>query len=203
MGGFNSGLGNFSDEHIQENDMQAAMQQKAMSQFAGNATQAAGAGTPGPQGQSPFGTPVPGEKPQEPRPVGSLTDELIKRPAKDIARGLLSLFDLNALLGIKPGEDDPAQQAKRKQMLNRFNKLTQEQQDIAKQRYQLEMKKKQQEEQEKQAKKQREEQQKANSVELPSSPKKGPVGPGGSKKQKAVQKLEQDRKTLSGPQSAN
>ncbi|HYD34659.1 MAG TPA: hypothetical protein VD999_01185 [Vitreimonas sp.] len=201
MGGFNQSLGNFSDEHLGENDAQAAMQQKAMSQMAASATQAGGAGAPGGQA-GPLGPMTPDSKQAAPRPVGTIVEEVVQRPAKDILKGLLSIFDLNAMLGIKPAEDDPALQAKKKQMLNRFNKLTEEEQQVAREKYQLAMKKKQQEEQEKQMRKQQEEQQKANSVELPSSTKKGPVGPG-AKKPKAVQKLEQDRKTLSGPQSAN
>lgn len=204
MGGFNPsmGMGGF-DEHLDENAMQAAAKQKTLSQqsstsvgtsAAPSATNTAGSANPLPQTQVP---------PPPPREVGTLTEELLKRPAQDIYRGLAQFFDLNTLLGIDPKADDPQTQARKKQIHQRWNKLTEEQQAVARQKYQEEMQKKQREEQEKQQRKQAEEQQKNQQFQVPSGPQKGPVGPGGSGKQRAVQKLQQDRKTLNGPGSSN
>lgn len=198
-GGFNSGFGNFQDsfEHLDQNATQAAVQQKQLTQQATNSAQ------PTTGGQA-LGTPqqnIPHE-PSKPREVGTLSEELIKRPAKDVVAGLASLFDINSLLEISLEKDSPEVQAKKQQTLQRWNKLNQEQQAVAQELYRQEMKKKQQEEEEKQAQAQREQQAKQQSIAVPSSPQKGPVGPGGSHKAKAVQKLEQDRKTLSGPKSS-
>jgi hypothetical protein len=201
MGGFNSSLGNFDDEHLEANAMQNALGQKALSQQSAQLTpqqmQQAAAQQQASQAQQ-----TPETSQEKPREVGTFTEELIKRPVKDIIRGLKSIFDLNDLLGVKSSADDPQSLAKKKQMLQRFNKLNQEQQAIARQKYQAELKKKQQAEQEAEMKRRQEAQQKQQSISVPSGPQKGPVGPG-SQKPKAVQKLEQDRKTLGGPQSAN
>ena len=59
------------------------------------------------------------------------------------------------------------------------------------------------EEKDRMQRKQMEEQRKAQDVVVPSSPKKGPEGPSGNKKQRAVTKLQNDRKTLGGPSIAN
>lgn len=205
MGGFNSGFGNFSDEHLEENAFQQAMGQKALGQQATAASQSTTGGSALQPGQLPGQLPgqQPGAQPPQPREVSTIPDELVKRPAKDIVQGLKSIFDINTLLGIDPTKDDPQTQARKKQQLQRWQSLNQEQQQYAQQLFQEKMKKKQQAEQEEQMKKQQEQQRQAQSFEMPSSPKKGPVGPGGSGKKAAVTKLEQDRKTLGGPASAN
>lgn len=136
------------------------------------------------------------------RPVGTFAEELIKYPAQDIWAGIKSLFDIKSILGINPQTDTPEQQAKKKQIHQRYNRLTQEQQQVAQAKYQERMRQKQQQEQEDQMKKQREAQEKSSSIQAPSSPKKGAVGPGGSKKQKATTQLQNDRKTLSKVQGA-
>ncbi len=197
-GGFNPGFGQMN-EHLDESAVQAASQQKALQQTAGSVS----ANPPsGPGAAAPGGLPAgPSSEPVKPRAMGSIPEELVVRPAKDIVKGLASLFDLNAWLGIPKQVDDPQTQARKQQMLQRFNRLTDEQQAEAKRRYDLNLKKKQQAEQEKQAREQQQRQQEAQSLEMPSSPQKGPVGPGSSKKQKAANKLQQDRKTLSGPSS--
>ncbi len=201
-GGFNQGFGNFNDsfEHIDDQAMQSAVQQKALGQSGTSSTQSATGGSA--LGSKP---PLSGPAAQTtaPRPMGSLTDELILRPAQDIGKGLLSLFDLNSLLGVNAEKDDPQTQAKKKQMLQRWNQLNEEDQAQVKKRYQEEMQKKQQAEQAEQAKKQQAEQAKAQQVVVPSSPKNGPIGPSGSGRNRAVNKLEQDRKTLGGPKGSN
>ncbi len=214
-GGFNTGLGNFSDEHLEENDFQQAAGQKSLAQqttsaaqgaTGGSALQSMLAGQGGANG-GPTGIPgapgAPGARPAPPREISTIPDELIKRPAHDVVKGLQSIFDINALLGINPETDDAETKARKQQQLQRWQKLNQEQQQFAQQEFQKKMKKKQQEEQEEQAKKKQEEQRKAQSIQMPSSPKKGAVGPGGAGKKADVAKLEQDRKTLGGPASAN
>ena len=57
---------------------------------------------------------------------------------------------------------------------------------------------------EEQAKKQQTQQaQRQESISPPASPQKGPIGPGGSRGQRAVSKLEQERKNLSAPPGSN
>lgn len=203
-GGFNQGLGQFSDEHLDERAFQNAVQQKSLGQQGTSSAQSSTGGSAlGAHGQAGAGhsNPKTGMPPAPPREVGTFTEELIKRPAQDIIKGLKSLFDINSILGVDPVVDDPETQAHKKQMLNRWQGLNQEQQQVAQQLYKQKMEEKQRAEQEEQAKKQQQEKRKAQSVQMPSSPSKGPVGPG-SKKPKAVQQLEQDRKSLGGPQSA-
>lgn len=198
MGGFNQGLGNFN-EHLDENAMMTAVQQKALGQ---QTTSAAQSSTGGSALQMQQAAQAAGAAAPQPREVSTVTEELLQRPAQDVYAGLKSFLDFNAILGINPEKDDPQTQMRKKQILNNWQKLTQEQQQVAKMQYQENLKKKQQEEQEKQVRQQQLQQQKAQQVVMPSSPKKGPVGPSGSGKQRAVTKLEQDRKTLSGPASA-
>jgi hypothetical protein len=201
-GGFNSGFGNFSDEHLDENAVQQAMTQKMMGQ-----QQAAGAGSPQgvPAGSAnPLAGTPPGSPPPPPREVGSLYEELIKRPIVDIGKSLLSILDFSDALGISPPQDKtPEEQARMQAMHQRYQKLNEEQRQFAQRKYQEDLQKKKQAEQEKQQREAQRRQQEAASVAMPSSPKKGPVGPAGSSKQRAVTKLEQDRKTLGGPASAN
>jgi hypothetical protein len=148
-------------------------------------------------------TPGPSSIPK-PRDVSSLTDELVKRPAGDIVESLQAFFSLNTWLGIAPPNPDSQEDVMRKQKIHqRYQQLTQEQQQIAQQKYQEQLQRKKMEEEEKERRKQAEEQQKAQEIVMPSSPQKGPVGPSGSGKQRAVQKLTQDRKTLSSPSGSN
>lgn len=192
-GGFNPGMGDSFGEHMDENAMQQAMQQKALTQQQGSA----GAAAPGVAQQK-----AQQQQQKPPRSVGTLGEELIKRPISGVIEQLKGFFDVNNWLGIEPAKDDAEKQAKQQQMMQRYNKLNSEQQAVAKQKYQEEIQRKKAEEEQKQRQKQAEEQRKSQSIDMPSSPQKGAAGPGG-KKQKAVQKLQNDRKTLSGPSSAN
>jgi hypothetical protein len=200
-GGFNQNMGAFN-EHLDDDAMQNAMQQKGLTQQNASAADPTGMGGGGALPGA-AGTQNRPAQPPKPREIGSITEELVNRPAQDIFKGLKSIFDLNSLLGLPQAEDDPQTKARKQQMLQRYNKLSDEQQAVARQKYQESMQKKQAEEQEKQAKKQQEEQQKSQTINVPSGTKKGPEGPGGSKKQKAVNKLQQDRKTLGGPKGSN
>lgn len=205
MGGFNQSFGNFSDEHLEQNAMQTALQQKQLSQQATSAAQSTTGGSALQMQQlaQQAGSAQAARAPVTPREVSSIKDELLKRPAQDIATQLKAFVDINALLGINPEKDDPQTQAKKKAVLNRWQKLDAEQKEIAQKFFQEKMQKKKQEQQEEEAKKQQKAQAEQQQLVMPSSPKKGPVGPGGSGKKAAVSKLEQDRKTLGGPKSAN
>lgn len=144
---------------------------------------------------------MPGAK--APRAVGSLTDELINRPIQDVKEGLQSIFDLNDLLGVNPTTDTPEEQAKKRIIHQNFQRLTQEQQQVAQQQYQEEMERKQREEQEEEEKRRRKQQEESQTIQAPSGKKQGPDAGGGSRKQKAMTKLQNDRKQLGGPGSSN
>jgi predicted RND superfamily exporter protein len=202
MGGFNAGLGGMN-EHLDEAALKAASQQKQLSQQQSSTQNASGKSGTNPlaqhtdalsqksEGQGTF-------QPQKPRGVGTLTQELVKRPAQDIVKGLKSIFDIKALLGINTA-DTPEEQAKKQQLHQRFQKLTDEQQQVAQKNYQEEMQKKKLEMEEEEKKKQAEAEQNAQALAPPSAPKKGPVGPasGQSKKQKSQTQLQQSRQGLS------
>lgn len=197
-GGFNAGPGGGFSEHLDENAMQAAMSQKQLSQQQADPSQAQAAAQAAQQ-QGLKGLTPEASQQQKPREVGTITEELVSRPAKDIVKGVTSLFDLNAALGVDPKTDSPEDIAKKRQMHQRYMKLNQEQQEEAQKRYQFLMNKKKQEEEEKQQKQQQEEQAKQAAIAPPSSPKKGPKGPaGGSKKQKASNQLQQQRQQMGG-----
>jgi phosphoenolpyruvate-protein kinase (PTS system EI component) len=116
---------------------------------------------------------------------------------EDIEKGLSSFFDLNALFNIDV-KDTPEEQAKKKSLHQRFQKLTEEQKTVAQKKYQEEMQKKKTEQEEEQQKKEEEEAREKATIAPPSSPKKGPVGPfwGQSKKQKTQTMLQQSRQGL-------
>ncbi len=194
-GGFNQGFGDFSDEHLEQNALSQAVNQQKLAQQGSNSGT-----TTGNQHQ------LPGQAkpPSPPREIGSLWDELVKEPAKDIFKGLMSLFDFSQALGIDPPQTKtPQEQANMQAMHKRYQQLDQEQQAFAQKRYQEKLQKEKLEREEKARKDEAKKRQEAQSIAVPSSPKKGPVGPAGSGKKRAVAKLEQDRKTLSGPASAN
>ncbi len=185
-GGFNMGGG--FNEHLDESAMAQASQQKQLTQAqADPATAQAAAQKAQSQAQA-----------QKPPPeVGSLTDELIKRPAKGVWEEIKKFFSLNTWLGIEPPQiKTPEEQAKARQIHQRYQQLDREQQEVAQKRYQELMQKKKAEEEEKMRKKQMEEQKKAQELPMPSSPQKGPAGPGASKKQKAQARLQQQMKTM-------
>ncbi len=196
-GGFNQGMGQFG-EHLDESAAQQASSQKALGQQGSQVSQQqiAAAQAQAAQQQAPGAAPV------EPREIGTIKDE-VKRAGQDVWAEIKNFFSLNAWLGLKPNKLTPEDQAKAKTIHQRYKQLDQQEQQEARRRYEKEMKRRQAIEEEKQYKAQQEAQAKHSDVSVPSGPKKGPVGPGGNKKQKAVQKLQTDRKQLSGPSSAN
>ncbi len=195
-GGMRPSFGGLGEGHMEEQAMQSAMQQKALGQKAGDSSQSSTGGSAlKPGGQQ--------KKPQQrkPRKVGTLSEELVKRPLKDIGEEIKTFFSIKTWLGIEDPKDTPEEQMRKKKMHQRWQKLTQEEQRVAQEKYQKEMKKKQEEEREKQIKKQKEEQKKAASIAPPSTPKSGPganMAGKQSNKSRAMSKLEMDRQTPGG-----
>ena len=113
----------------------------------------------------------------------------------DLWTEIKQFFSLNTWLGIDPDKMNPEEQAKAKQFHARYQQLNQEQQAVAQQMYQEKIQKKKIQEEE-EAQKKEIEVQSAQSIAMPSSPQKGAQGPGGSSKQRLMQKMEQDRKTI-------
>lgn len=206
-GGFRQSFGNFSDEHESANAQSAAAAQKQTAQQSsvlgqqGIAKQQVAADG---AGQSPFASGGAGEKsaggaPPAPNPrgVSNLGEELITRPAKDIFNTFKSFFDLNAIMGINPG-DTPEQKAKKQKVAQNWQKLTQEEQAYIQQEFQRTQQKKQQELQEEQQRKEEEARAKEqDAIAPPSSPKKGPIGPSGNKKQQTNQLMQNKRTQMS------
>ncbi len=190
-GGMRSGMGSFDSERMEQQAVAEATQQKAVGQ------QSATTGTkPNPQNQQTQ------SQPATPREVSTIKDELIKRPAQDIAKEVKSFFDINKLLGIN-NEDTPEEKAKKTKLHQRYQRLTQEEQQVAKKKYQEALQKKQQEEKIKQQQEQQKQQAQANT--LPSvgkTSKRGTALMGGSKKKKAAARLEDSRKTIGKVASA-
>ena len=191
-GGFNPGGDQFG-EALDESALQQAVSQKQLGQ-----AQAVGAGNPQgiPTGTNPLS---PSSPPPAPREVGTITEELVTRPAMDIAKGLRSLFDFSAALGITPPETKtPEEKARHQATHSRYQKLNQVQQAYAREKYQRELKKKQAKREREEQRKQQQAQQASQEIAMPSSPKNGPMGPAGSSKQRAMTKLQTDRTTLGG-----
>lgn len=197
-GGFRTGFGHFNEEHMEQQSMSAASQQHQLTQQASNSAQNTTGGSAIQKGGVSQETP---HQKQAPREVGTIKEEG-KRVVKDVIDELKGFFSLTDLLGIK-AEDTPEEKQQKQSILARFNKLTDEQKQVAQKKYQEKMRKQKAEEEERQVKKKREEQAKQASIAPPSSPKKGAAGPGGSKKQKASSQLQQNRQTIGTVQGAN
>ncbi len=200
-GGFRQSFGNFSDEHENANAVSSAVAQKQTAQQSSvlgqqglAKQQAAAAGA----GQTPLASPeTASQQATTPRNVSNIGEELVLRPAKDILNTFKSFFDLNALLGINPG-DTPEKKAKKQKVATNWQKLTSEEQAYIQQKFQADQQKKQQELQEEQHKKEEEERQaQEQSIAPPSSPKKGPMAPQGSKKAQTNQLMQNKRTQMS------
>jgi hypothetical protein len=194
-GGFRQGFGHFNEEHLEQDASGAAAQQKQLAQQTTQTSQQNTGGSAQQQGNS-NQSPAQQLKSEPPREISGITDELVKRPARDIVKGLESLFDIHELLDINSG-DTPEEQSRKKQLNQRFQQLTNEQQEVAKKRYQQEIEKKKLAEEEQEEKKMAKQEKKQAGITPPASPKKGPVGMAGmSKKQKASTQLEQQRQSI-------
>jgi len=194
-GGFNTGLGQFSDEHLEESAGQMASQQKQLAQ-----QQTQVGGTPDPSQKGTGQLPI---QDRQPREVGGILEETVTRPAQDVFQEIKQFFDIGTYLQIDPQTDTPEEQAKKKQLHARYEQLDEEQKQVAQRMFQEDQRRKKQEEEEVLQKKKMDEQQKQSFV-MPSSPKKGPVGPasGKSNKQNMTEKLARDRQQMSQAQGA-
>jgi hypothetical protein len=130
-----------------------------------------------------------------PREVSSFSEELIKRPLHDLGKELKLFVDLNELLGIAQG-DTPEEQVKKKQLHQRYQQLTQAEQQVAKQKYQEKLQRRQEEEKAKEQK--RQEEQAKPSLPPPTGKKnlQGMFGMVGSQKKQAAQRLAFDRQRI-------
>ncbi|MDH5532892.1 MAG: hypothetical protein OEX81_00495 [Candidatus Pacebacteria bacterium] len=173
---------------------------EVMSQLQGGSSAGAQA-TPAPQQLQSMQQQMGGaQTDQAPRAIGSIGEELVKRPLADIAKGIKSIFSLDNLLGVESNKPDPQAQAKKKQLHQRFNQLSQEEQGVARERYQQEMERKQRMAEEDERSRQMKAQSK-QSIVMPSSPQKGNGGQ--SKKQNAMQQLQDDRTKIGKVQGAS
>jgi len=192
-GGFNQGFGEVN-EHMDEQAQQQAAAQKSLSQQ--GTSQAT---SPGAQAQQAAGQHS--QASQTPREVTPRKE--LPWFMQDLAEGLASFFDVNAVFQIDPAKDSPEEQAQKQQMHQRYQQLSQEEKNYVQQKYKMDLQKKQQQEQEEQQKKQQQ-QQESQQLSVPSSPQKGPVGPGSQNKKKgAIDKMQQERKTLGSPAGMN
>lgn len=131
------------------------------------------------------------------RAVAGLGQELLKRPATDLKDTLQSMFNIDNLLNIQ--SKTPEEQEKQKQIAARWQKLTQEEQAVAKQIYEENLAKKRQEEEAQEKQKQEMEAQKAQELPIPRGRQTGFRGFGGmGNKQKAQTMMQRQRSTLGG-----
>lgn len=189
-GGFNAAPGGLS-EHMDEAALQQAMGTKAQAQQSGNIS---------PQQMAQAATQK--SQQQQPREMGTIGEEM-KRMGGDVVKGLKELFSFATWFGLDPQTMTPEEQQKLKTIHQNYQKLDQEQQAYARQKYQEEQQRKKAQEEEAAMRRQQEEASKSE-MAMPSSPQKGAQGPGGgSKKQKTTQMLQDKRKKLSGPGDIN
>lgn len=136
-----------------------------------------------------------------PRPVGTISEE-IQGLGKDLSKGALDLLSIAKWLGIEPTQMSPEEKAKLVEVHKNFTRLTEEQQMVARQNMQADMQRKRKLEEEAQQKRQRDAAATQEYV-MPQGKQSGAQNPGGNKKQRAVQTLQDKRKQMSGPSSAN
>lgn len=199
MGGFNQGFGD-SNEHLDAQAMQTAVKQQALTQQLGSN---------GPTAKTPLGQSgrPPTTSPTEPNTpaVGTLQEELVTRPIQSVAKELVAFFDINRLLDIDPVQDPPEIQARKKAIHQRWGQLTEAQQHVAEQQYQAELAKKKHDQEQIEQEKIEKERASQSTLVIPSSVRKGPIGPaaGQSHKTSTIQAMQHERQTLGGPQGAH
>ncbi len=185
----NVGLsGGIDSERLEQQAIQAAAQNKSAQQQG-----AAAPAKPSAQSQT-----QQARQPQPSREVGSIKEELVERPAKDVVKGLKSIFDINRLLEIDLEKDNPEEITRKKKLHQRWQQLTKAEQQVAQQKYQQELKKKQEEEKRQQLEKERQEKAKQKTIAPPTSVSKKPglFIAGKSTKKKAQNRLQQQMKTM-------
>ena len=155
-------------------------------------------GQPGLGGQS-GQKPQSHQPPQPPRPIGNPLEE-----AKNVAGGVGSeLLDflppiIRNLISSEP-EDTPEQAAKKRQMLQNYQKLNAEDQQFVQKKLQHEQMEKRQREEEEHQRRQQEAASQLNDLPVPEGKKTGEAAQGGGKSSKSqtISKLQNDRKKLS------
>lgn len=180
--------GEIDSERLEQQAVQAAAQNKAIQQQGAGAPAKASAQSKTQQTA----------QPQQPREVGSIKEELVERPAKDVVKGLKSIFDINRLLEINLEKDSPEEMARKKKLHQRWQQLTKAEQQVAQQKYQQELKKQQEEEKRQQLEKERQAKAKQETIAPPSGVDKKPglFVIGKSSKKKAQNRLQQQMKTM-------
>lgn len=210
------GLGNFSDEMLESASSQSASpsqanqaSQAAMLQQLAAAQGGGGADTPiSPDGLANLpGVPGNDAASKHARDVGSLSEELVTRPVQDIKDGLASILDFDAfreMLGFPANQVTPEKKAELQRVWQGYQSQDGAHQQAIQQKFQLRQQQAMQQRQEDEMKRQQKAAQEAQTISVPSGPKKGPVGPSGnSSRQRAETKLENDRKTMKNPSGAN
>lgn len=130
--------------------------------------------------------------------------DVIKGTPNAVVDQLGPFLTANQWLGIDQSKLNQDQKKRLTQTHQGFQRLDNEIQQEGKKRFQAEMQARQKKKEEEQRAHYEKQKNAARSeAVLPSSPKKGPVGPSGSKKQKATQQLISDRKTLGGGSGKN
>lgn len=192
-GGFNMGGDEFG-EHLDDKAMAQAAQAHQQTQNAADPSAVPTSGIPQEKG----GKAQPGESQSF---AEYLKSELGDGVVDSLAKTFLGPLGIETLL--TPNENDtPEEKQKKVQMLQRWGQINEEQKQAAQLLYKQDMEKKKQEQEEEMLKKQQEEERKAQTLVMPSSPKRGHAQ-GGSGKQRAEQTLEQQRKTLSQASGSN
>lgn len=117
---------------------------------------------------------------------------------ESVAEGVLDFLPgpLKSLLGIKPS-DNPEEQQRKRQMIQNYQQMNEEQRQYVLQEAQRQQALKQQQAEEDAQRQQMEEQQRASSVQVPQGKRTGDMNAHHSKKQQAVTKMQNDRKKLS------
>lgn len=192
-GGTRQGFGHFNEEHLEREASATAARQKQLTQQSA----ASGQHKPAASDHSPaeHATPPP------PREVSTVGDELGNRFVTDIVKGVKAIFDLHAIVGIRPG-DTPEKQEHKNKVHEGYKGLTADQQAVAQEIYKKKLQTQQDEESARQQKEQQAKAAKSESIALPSSPKKGADISGGSRKKRATTQLQHNRQTLSNAAGA-
>jgi hypothetical protein len=180
--------GEIDSERLEQQAAQAVAQNKTVQQQG-----AAAPAKPSAQSQTQHAS-----RPQQPREVGSIKEELVERPAKDVVKGLKTIFDINRLLEINLEKDSPEEVVRKKKLHQRWQQLTKAEQQVAQQKYQQELKKKQEEEKRRQLEKERQEKARQETIAPPAGVDKKPglFITGKSSKKKAQNRLQQQMKTM-------
>ncbi len=185
-GGFNAAPGGLS-EHMDEAAMQQALSAQAQSQQTGAISPQQVAQTAATQASST----------QQPREMGTLGEE-VERMGSDVVEGIKDFLSFATWFGLDPQTMTPEEKQRLKTVHTTYQKLDQEQQAYARQKYQQEQQRKKQQEEEAAMRRRQQEEAANKDVIVPKSPQKGARGFGGSKKQKATQMLQDKRKKLGG-----